>query len=91
MATYIETRRGRLNHILGTAQLLMMHGTSSMPVSHSPPIVVNLVFTVHSVQTVELSVGAVGTQGLYTDRRPMVVTIVDVFHQLHCLVSQFCV
>ena len=39
------------------------------------------------VQTIELDVGTMGTEGLYRDRRPMVITIPDVYHQLHCLVS----
>lgn len=89
VATYIETLRVKLNHMLGTARVLMMHGMFSMPVSHSPTIVVHLVFTVASVQTIELGVGAIGTERLYKDRRPMVITILDVFHQLHCLVGQF--
>ncbi len=40
------------------------------------------------VQNVELDPKDVSIQGLYVDKRNKVITIPDVFHQLHCLVSK---
>ncbi len=39
------------------------------------------------VQNIQLDRNKVNIQGLYIDRSNKVITIPDVFHQLHCLVS----
>jgi len=44
--------------------------------------------TIVPVQNVQLRPEDVSVAGLYIDRRPMVITIPDVFHQLHCLVRR---
>lgn len=55
------------------------------------PISYLYMFQAHwpAVQIVELEPAAVSVQGLYTDKRSKIITIPDVFHQLHCLVSGF--
>jgi hypothetical protein len=40
-----------------------------------------------TVQNVELDPEDVNIEGLYVDKRNNVITIPDVLHQLHCLVS----
>jgi hypothetical protein len=43
------------------------------------------------VQNIQLDPDIVNVRGLYIDGRNKVITIPDVFHQLHCLVSShFC-
>ena len=85
-ATSFLTIRMTVNCTSVTARRTIMHGNSSTLVRLLPTMCrfyINFLL----VQTIELDPGEVNIHGLYVDLRNKIITIPDVFHQLHCLVG----